>query len=496
MRRAFLVLAIVAASAVALPPSLTPSGRAAPGQPNIVIFLSDDVPFGTLRREVMPNVYKRIVRRGTTFKRFYISNPICCPSRASILTGLYASHTKTYTNHPGTGGSGDPWHTYGGTSAFHDNGNETRTIAYRLDQEGYQTGLFGKYLNRYTAYAESRNGPEWKPQGWDHWNAFYGGNGKYWDYELNINGVLESHGTARRDYSTTVLGHDVANWIRNGVDTADPFFAFYAPFSAHGPASAHPRDSDRFLDYPPLVSKAIGENTRDKPTYIRRNKRSDGSRRDQQAFRIRQLQSLYSFDREVGRIMNAVKARGEFDNTIFLYLSDNGIGWAEHDWVYKLVPYERVVRVPATIRGPGIGVGTTDALVSNVDVKRTLLQLVGISAGSSDGINMLSESRTHLLLESMFYPRSRKGAVPSYCGLVTSDMWKYVVYAPPNRDPTLVRGGFEDELYNLARDPQELDNLSHFRKNLRKRAELRNTLRPLCELPDVQEQDPDWFDRW
>src|SRR4029077_151393 len=117
----------------------------------------------------MPNVLRTIAAPGVRFSRAYISDPLCCPSRASILTGLYPTHTGVFTN-----GVGAVHRGYGGTAAFEDNGNDDRTIAATLHDAGYQTALFRKYLNGYRRYAQAHadeDGP-FVPSGWDVWRAF------------------------------------------------------------------------------------------------------------------------------------------------------------------------------------------------------------------------------------------------------------------------------------------------------------------------------------
>ena len=481
---------------VALP--LVPLGeaaRAAAGPPNIILIVSDDQPIGTL--SAMPNVRKLLRRQGTRFTAAYASNPICCPSRASILTGLYAHTTMTYTNQDGTGGAGDPWLFYGGSYAFHEVGhNEPRTLAAYLHEAGYYTALVGKYLNGYRRYADAfhgdgsaGSGAGWRPIGWDRWIALYSDNGSYFDYDLNVDGEIVHHGTEARDHSTRVLGNQAVRFLGGRPD--QPFFLYFAPYAAHGGFEPEPRDEDLFLEAKGYDSPAVGEDVGDKPSYIQA--RPDGQVQRDEA-RVRVLQTLYGLDRQVGRILSALSA-DELANTIVFYLSDNGLSNGEHRWMSKLVPYERSIRIPLLVRWPGrVAAGATDdSFVLNVDVLPTLLAAAGQGPVETDGLDILGpDERTAFLLEAMYYPHASQGSVPTYCGIVTRG-WKYVVYSPNDIEPSLVVPPFEEELYNRRRDPWELENVAQERPA--KVAEMRAALAALCN-PRPPDTTPAWWAAW
>jgi arylsulfatase A-like enzyme len=487
---------MVMAASLAVP--VTPA-RAQEIPPNIVIFLSDDAGFGTLRPDAMPNVWTGLVERGVRFSRFYSPNPTCCPARASLLTGLLSARTQVWTNGEGSSTTTDPWIRYGGTAAFHAvDGNERATLAYVLDRQGYETGLFGKYLNGYASYAATRSPDDpaaWRPAGWDSWHVFFGDNGAYDDYVLNVDGMLRSYGSDASEHSTTVLGRHAVAWLRS-IPEGAPFFLLYAPFAPHNPTIADSRDEGRFAGLPDFRSPALNEeDVSDKPSYIGRLRtlaswKMSRKRRDT-------FEAVYSMDRQIGRIMDAIEERGETDRTIFLYLSDNGLGWGEHRWRFKLVPYERSSRVPAVMRFDGVlPPGSLYAdLASIVDVKATVLSLAGMSwSGPSDGIDLFSGRRRWVLLSSMHHPRRDPG-VPSYCGIVTA-RWKYVVHVPQPDGSGLVEGPYEEELYDLGRDPYELDNRLRVRTGdrvLRARDRLRSRLadQGWCGFPPDSVQ-PNW----
>jgi N-acetylglucosamine-6-sulfatase len=463
-----------------LPDTLPQTARpavAAP-KPNIVVILTDDQTIGTLQK--MPHVL-RLVRRGMSFDRAVVSNALCCPSRATLLTGLYAGHTGVWTN-------GDGGLRWGGWPAFRRNGlndngtafngtgnNEGRTLALYLHDAGYRTGLFGKYLNHYAV----ADGAPPIPQGWSTWHSFVGGNGDYYGYLSSDNGVLHHHGTTARDYSTNVFGRQAraflqAPSIQNGTQ---PFFLYYTPFAPHGSIVPAPRDR-RVRAPTSFETPAYNErNVHDKPPYVRRTDLLTPHEHERMtAAWDRVYGTLRSVDRWIGRfervLPDAVRRR-----TVFVFTSDNGQAWGDHRLTFKVDPYERSVRVPLVIAGPGIVHGATNLPTVNADLMPTILDLAGLHGvgGPYDGRSLVpvlhgtgTLSRTAVLIEHLTMHQ-----IPSYCGVRTRG-WKYVVY----------RTGFQ-ELYNLDRDPYELSNVAGRRPKIRRQLRARALL--LC-----QPRPPDW----
>lgn len=448
--RCSLLVVLLAATACDAPARAT-----AVAPPNIVVVLTDDQPVRTL--QLMQHV-QALRSTGVTFHRAIVTNPLCCPSRASILTGLYSHATGVYTN----GDHADA--SIGGYQAFAANGNLTRTVAVALDEAGYRTGLFGKFLNHY--------GPtDPIPPGWDEFHAFVDPNGAYYDYDAVHSRAgratdYRSYGSDPAEYSTTVFGRRALRFLR-AQEAATPFFMLFTPFAPHGPRKPAPRDVDVSA---PSDFRSPAWNERDvsdKPPYIRG---LAPIRRDLSAHWDHQYGSLESVDRWLGRFRAALRDRHLLGRTVFVFLSDNGFTWGDHRWNFKRAPYERSIRVPFVISGPGIphrGIGTP---VSNVDLAPTLLDLAGVSAGPFDGRSLLplftgdAFGRTAILLE---HGRDAGHEVPSYCGLRTP-RWKYVAYAD----------GFE-ELYDLERDPDELRNVAGRRASRVER--LREQTRQRCD---------------
>src|SRR5262245_1005789 len=173
----------------------------------------------------MPIVRHQLAARGTTFTNAFVENPLCCPSRSTVLTGQFSHSTGIYENAPPNGGFQD----------FED----ASTIATWLQSAGYRTGLVGKYLNGYTV----TNG-HYVPPGWSRWVVHSAG-GEYFDYNLSVDGTNVTYGNEEADYSTDVFGGYARDFI-TGTPGDVPLFLYFAPHAPHGltdgPPIPAPRD--------------------------------------------------------------------------------------------------------------------------------------------------------------------------------------------------------------------------------------------------------------
>jgi N-acetylglucosamine-6-sulfatase len=417
-------------------------------RPNIVLVLTDDQNVDTLH--VMPHV-RRLAENGMTLRRAIVTNPLCCPSRATILTGRYSHSSGVYTN------SGEN----GGWGSFQP--SESNTIATALDGAGYRTALFGKYLNGYV-------GDVYVPPGWDRWSAFAENNGRYYRYHLfdNVRGIVP-YGSRPRHYSTDVIRRLSASFITH-TPAGTPLFLVAAPYAPHGPFLAAPRHEGAFASAQVPLGPAVNErNVTDKPAYIR--SRPLVSSTEVRARARDQWETLLAVDHLVGHIMEVLTETGRIDDTLFIFTSDNGLSNFEHRWPGKEVPYEESIRVPLVISLPGAipGGSATRALVSNVDLAPTIADFAGVPFGA-DGVSLrplltdtASSARNAVLLEHLQPP----SAVPSYCGVRTRG-FMFARYATG-----------EEELYDLDQDPWQLRNVAAARPN--KAAELRALTQSLCQ---------------
>ncbi len=474
--RALGSVSLAAVCALSLAVAFGPGSASASPRRNVILIVTDDQPIGTLQQ--MGNV-RALAQRGTLFRQAVVSNSLCCPSRATILTGLFSGHTGVWTN-------GDGGLRVGGWPAFRKHGinddgtpfggdgnNERRTLAYYLRHAGYRTGLFGKYLNHYEM---SGGGMPPVPPGWSSWHSFVGANGTYYGYRSSDGGVPHWHGTAPSAYSTNVFGRKAVTFLRSHAIQSGsvPFFLYYAPFAPHGPITPAPGDGDVRAPVG-FESRAYNEgDVSDKPAYVRAAPRiSASTHASLDAAWDRMFGTLRSVDRWVGRFAEALPPLVR-QRTIFIFMSDNGFEWGDHRLNYKVYPYERSIRIPLIFAGPGIRHATSPALASNADITPTVLDLVGLRGvgGPFDGRSLrpvLSGNREsvhrEILLEHLQMP-----IAPSYCGVRTW-RWTYVLYA----------SGFQ-ELYDLKRDPAELRNIAPNKPHIRKRLRVR-TLAACDPLP-------------
>ncbi len=422
--------------------------------PNIVLILTDDQRFDTLW--AMPTVESELVGHGIDFVNGFVSNPLCCPSRASILTGEYSHTTGVYSNRS--------HQRYGGFAHFDDRS----TVATWLNAAGYRTGLFGKYLNGYSGTYE--------PPGWDQWFATYHGKG-YYNYTVNADGELSTYGSDPADYSTTVLTQQATDFIRS-TDPTQPLFLYFAPHGPHAAAIPAPGDGNAFADLAPWRPPSYDKVEPTKPEFVRHRKSFPSSLIGSiDSFRLDQYRTLLSLDRAVASILGALDDTGRLSDTMIVFMSDNGMLWGEHGWHKKVVPYEESIRVPFVVRyDPLVASPRVDPhLVVNVDLAPTFAALAGVSAPGAEGMSMLpllsspdAPWRSSFLIEHM---RKNTGGVPTYCGVQTR-RYEYVDY---------VTG--EEELYDLRRDPYQLHNRADAVGYHDVRRGLRNQLGRLCSPP-------------
>ena len=449
MRR---ILALLVWALVLLCPA--PTGAlpaAAPGAPDIVLIVSDDQRFDTLW--AMPLLVERLAGRGVTFPDAFVTNPLCCPSRASILTGDYSHTHLVYRQAP-------PF----GRFEWLD---DRSTLATGLHGAGYRTGLFGKYLDGYQHAAVTG----YVPPGWDRWVAFV--HSAQVDYALTFGGQVRSFGHGPADHATEVLADEVVSFIRG---SSGPLFVEFAPSVPHAPAIASPGDEDTFPDLEPARPPSFDEaDVSDKPAWVRDLPRLTPEQVSAiDAFRRDQYRSLLGLDRALGRILDALEETGRLGNTLIVFTSDNGILHGEHRWAKKEAPYEEAIRVPLVMRwdaaGWDAGTHKPGTLALNIDLAPTIADAAGVSHPPTDGRSLLPVLAGDAPWRSDFLVEHLEGTnpVPTYCA-VRSQRWMYVRYATG-----------EEELYDLIADPNELENLAADPADRRVLEDRRTRLRDLC----------------
>src|SRR5215204_2329454 len=459
MRRAYKHLVLVALVSLfvglGMPASYQEGSLAqtANPQPNIIFILTDDMRKDDLNI-YMPKTTTKLVAKGMSFSNAFVSNALCCPSRATIMRGQYAHNTDVWFNNNVF--DPDPNVRDGGWLGYKGNGYEDENVATRLHDAGYVSGLFGKYLNGYGATTV----PTTPPPGWDDWFAF--SQAQYYDYDVNDNGTIRHFGTTNSDYSTDVLKREVQQFIGTNVAQGKPFFAYVTPYAPHAPATPAPRDRHAFDQAKaPRLASFNEADVSDKPPWIqslRMLTSTDIAKIDQR--HEDRVESLQAVDDLVAGVVGKLAAEDVLSNTYIVFTSDNGWHHGEHRIQQeKARPYEEDIRVPLVIRGPDVQPhSSTDKLVLNADYYPTFMDLAGAQTPTYvDGRSLLpvlmgsttTSWRTAILTEGRKYSTDPEIPVDrNYNGIRTSTS-KYIEYEGGSR-----------ELYNLTpgADPNELTN--------------------------------------
>lgn len=419
-------------------------------RPNIIIILTDDQPYHTV--DYMPTVKTQLMADGVVFENGFATTPLCCPSRASIFSGQYVHNHEVYTNRMPLGGA----------PKFDD----SESFAIWLQEAGYQTAYFGKYLNDY----ESLTPHGYVPPGWDVWNAFLGknitqveddGNAQYYfDFSMSENGANVGYPKSKDNFSADVITNQALSFIRDSRDT--PFFMMVAYYNPHSPYLPAPRHRETFRsgadwDWAPYRPPSFNEDDiRDKPDYLADLSPLSATEVDTVHKQI--LRSLLSVDDGAASILAALDKAGLGENTILIFMSDNGLTLGDHRFgATKNCPYEACVKVPFIVYAPGYYQPRVDSrLVANIDLAPTLAEWAGVTAPDTvDGVSMVPllrdpsvEWRDEILFEHWPAEEGVGAMIPEYYSIRTVE-WKYTEY---------VTG--EVELYDLVNDPYELQNLA------------------------------------
>ena len=382
-------------------------------RPNIVLVLTDDqdVTMGSTRP--MEAARKIIAEAGAEFINAFTTSPICCPSRASILTGRYLHNTgKTgpawlliitclstgVRNNTVSGGCNDQrWR----------EGLEKESLATILQGEGYVTMFGGKYLNQYGR--SDQGGLRHVPPGWDWWLGLVG-NSKYYNYTLSVNGKPEHHGdNYTRDYLTDVLRrHSVRfldSFYNNPHRGDSPFFMMLAPPACHSPFTPAPGTQERFQNVTAPRTEIFNRDTSQDPAKHWLMMTSPRQMSGGTVARVDQLfqdrwRTLLSVDLMISKIVETVRSYNMMDNTYFIFTSDNGYHMGQFAMpLDKRLPYEFDVRGPFWMSGPGIKPSQVVTPVLNIDIAPTLLDLAGVDTGAQrdmDGLSVIPLVRTNI----------------------------------------------------------------------------------------------------
>lgn len=422
--------------------------------PNVVVIMTDDQTIESMR--VMTRTNALLGAEGVTFPNHVVSFPMCCPSRATYLTGQYAFNHGVLDNIAPNGG-------------YYEMDNRN-TLPVWLQRAGYATSFVGHYLYRY-----GTRDPIEVPPGWDRWfstidpSTFH-----FFDYDVNDNGEIVEFGREEEDYQTDVMADRAVEEIKDLAAEDQPFFLNFWTLAPHVAEPEHqstvgpdlqtvpaPRHLGVFeeewwtTDEAPAFDE---EDVSDKPAFVQgRDRMLPVTQISAQAHYQRALESLLSVDEAVERIVGALDEAEVLDETVIVFTSDNGFLQGEHRIRdIKTVPYEEAIRVPLIIRGAGFPAGATvPHLTANVDLAPTILDLAGVTGSlEPDGESLVAlagdpdatpDDRVIYLQNG---PIREGAAIPHFEG-VRVPGYSYVEYGPGAR-----------ELYDLAADPWQLDNLA------------------------------------
>lgn len=451
--------ACVAQSSQAQPGPGGPSGTGRPGsaaRPNIVFVLLDDLSWNLV--QYMPRV-QALRQRGVTFSNYFVTNSLCCPSRATIMSGKFPHNSKVLTNEAKD---------QGGFAAFRDQGAENGTFATSLQGAGYRTGFMGKYLNGYNVPERPQDDPIYVPPGWDEWYGIgrgYGGNG----YRIAENDKVVSYGDRPEEYLTDVLAGKAADFIGRTSADRRPFMLEIATFAPHAPYRPAERHKALFpgLTAPRLPSYDEPD-VRDKPEWVRKLPRLTPAQQAEidEVYRNR-ARTVQSVDELVGRVQAALQAAGRDRDTYVVFSSDNGFHLGEHRMREgKTTAYDEDIRVPLIVTGPGVPAArTVPEPAQNTDLCPTFEDLAGAPPrpGVRDGRSLapfLHGAAVPLWRKSVLIEHREPMPYPDDPDFLGPDLRGAPSYAAL-RTPTALyvewKNG-EREYYDLPGDPGETLN--------------------------------------
>lgn len=409
---------------------------------NVIFILSDDHRFDFMNfHEGAPDFletpsFDRMAREGAHLKNAFVTTSLCSPSRASILTGRYA-------------------HNHGVVDNATPVPDTTTFFPEYVQEAGYETAFVGKW---HMGHENAEPRP-----GFDRWVSFPG-QGVYEDPTFNVDGEeVEEEG-----YMTDLLTDYALDWLDTQKDREEPFFLYLSHKAVHAefePAERHEGTyEDVEPDYPSTMAN-IESNYRGKPDWVKEQRKSwhgvdhmYHGEMDYDAFYRRYAETLLGLDESIGKVLDYLEETGLAEETLVLYMGDNGFLLGEHGLIDKRNAYEPSIRVPMLAWGPGfVEPGTTvESLVRNIDVAPTLFEITGASSDAMtfDGSSFADllrgdESETDRAFLYEYYWEHAFPHTPTTLAL-RGDRFKYIYY----------HGIWDqNELYDLENDPHEESNL-------------------------------------
>jgi arylsulfatase A-like enzyme len=419
-----------------------------------------------LEKKVWPAIEEHIVEAGTKFTNAFVSTALCCPTRATFLTGQHSHNSNVKDNKLPLGGA--------------TRIDDASTLPVWLQAAGYRTGLVGKYLNGYGTDTDSspKDDPTYIPPGWNDWQALT--SYSMYGYTLTDNGVSRTYGSDPADYQTDVLKQRALDFIADSEEEEDeqPFFLLVTPFAPHlepghiapgcAASSKYPetiRPAPRHIGTLPHNVKlqpgpAFNEsNMSDKPAPLQGL--ASFTNLDTQcakSFWRSRVEAMKAVDDLVGALVSDLEQKDELSNTVIIFTSDNGYFFGEHRLNHKVVGYEEAMRVPLAIRAPGYGTGEVSSrLVLSTDLSPTIVQL----ANATNGIAPDGRSLVPLLANPSAPWRLR--IFGEYLGSLIAGKTFHLVRTGPDdstapNDSAIFWSDNAQEYYDLDADPYQLQS--------------------------------------
>jgi N-acetylglucosamine-6-sulfatase len=452
VRRTLILGTVAAAAIVILSCRGTPPGVEAPGRPNILVILLDDLRWDALGYAGHPHVrtpqIDRIAGEGVNFRNAFTTTSLCSPSRASLLSGVYA-------------------HRHGVTDNFTELPATLETFPKALQRVGYTTAYVGKWHM-------GENNDEPRP-GFDYF-VTHKGQGQYFDTEFNFNGQRREK---RPGYYTSVVTDIALDWLRTD-HRQKPWMLILGHKAAHSFYTPEPKYAHAF-DSVPVQYPASAFALEGKPEWIKERRDTwhgiygplfDWRKKfpDERPEAVKDFENMVhaywatilSVDDSVGRLRRWLDETGQLENTVVVFVGDNGLLEGEHGMVDKRTMHEPSIRIPMAVRYPGLTKGgkVQDEQVLTIDMAPSLLELAGAPAlPRIDGRSWVSlvKGRDDQWRSSWFYYYNYEKQfpyTPNVRGVRTTD-WKYIHYPHGDSGPDRHLA----ELYDLRNDPGELKNL-------------------------------------
>lgn len=433
------------ADVVPVPESVIPE-KMEDGKPrNVVFILSDDHRYDAMSFLGHPLAktphMDAMAKEGAHLKNAFVTTSLCSPSRASILTGLYTFRHRVIDNQ----------------RAVPDG---TLFFPQYLQKAGYRTGFIGKW---HMGHASDEPRP-----GFDYWFSFKG-QGFYYppgpQYTINDNGRR----VPQDGYITPLLTRKAIEFLDQQKGRDEPFFLYLSHKAVHGPFTPERKYQDTLKDLPfeyPASSELLKNNLKNRPRWLLDQRNSwhgmDFALHTDQSvegFYKRYCEALRSVDDSIGAVMQQLKKMGIYDDTLVIYMGDNGFMFGEHGLFDKRVAYETSSRVPMLMQCPAIIKGGTvvDQVVANIDIAPTVMQAMGLKKPAHmDGQSFLplAEGKSIPWREYFLYAyywEQNYPQTPTHFSL-RGDQFKYTTYY----------GLWDtDELFDIQTDPMEQKNLIH-----------------------------------